>query len=58
MDACAPRTWQEEENLGREAHLAALPEAIYFYVCAVCKLDRNYFLFAGLTGQYAVSQNS
>jgi len=27
---CAPLTWQEQENMGRKAYLAALPEALPF----------------------------
>jgi len=27
---CVPLTWQEQENLGPKAHLAALPGALHF----------------------------
>ena len=55
---CVPLTWQEQESLGHEAHLAALPGALCFCVCPGFKSDRNYNLFAGLTGRYTGSQSS
>ena len=51
---CTPLTWYEQENVGRETRLAALPGALWFCVCPSCKLDRN-LVFAG---QYAGSQTS
>jgi len=54
---CAPLTWQEQESLGREAHLAVLPEALRFASVSVVSLDFNY-LFSGLTVQYKGSQIS
>jgi len=41
MDACAPLTWQEQGNLGRETHLAVLLGALSFCVYIGWKLDRN-----------------
>jgi len=52
---CVPLTWKEQESLGHEAHLAALPGALFVCVCVCvcpsCKSDRNYDLFAGLTSR-------
>jgi len=55
---CVPLTWQEQENLGYKAHLAALPGTLFFCVCPGCKSDRNCPLFVGLTSQCKSSQNS
>jgi hypothetical protein len=49
---CMPLTWQEQESLGHEAYLTALPGALCFCVFSGCKLDHNNNLFAGLTDQY------
>ena len=55
---CVPLTWQEQESLGHEAHLAALSGALWFFARPGCKLGRNCHLFLGLTGRYGGSQNS
>jgi len=55
---CVPLTWQEQESLGHEAHVAALPEAFCFAYVPVVSLDLNNDLFTDLTGQYTGSQNS
>jgi len=55
---CAPLTWQEQESLERQAHFAALLEALGFSSASVVSLDLNNYLFAGLTGRYTGSQNS
>jgi len=55
---CAPLTWQELENFGRKAHLAALPEALHFASISVESWIVINYLFTGLTGQCVGSQNS
>jgi len=55
---CAPLTWQEQENFGRKAHLAALPEALSFVSISVESLIVINYLFTGLTVQCVGSQNS
>jgi hypothetical protein len=56
---CVPLTWQEQENLGRKAHLAALPEALPF-LCLSRLLSWIVIIIylLVLTGQYAGSHNS
>jgi len=55
---CAPLTWQEQENFGRKAHLAALPGALGFASISVESWIVINYLFSGLTGQCMGSQNS
>jgi len=55
---CAPLTWQEQENFGREAHLTALPKALCFASVSVESWIVINYLFTALTGQCMGSQNS
>jgi hypothetical protein len=55
---CIPLTWQEQESLEHEAHVAALPEALCFAYIPVVSLDLNNDLVTGRTGQCTGSQNS
>ena len=55
---CAPLTWQEREEFWARSPFRSLARSTIFCVCIGRWLDRNYYLFTALTGQYVGSENS